>query len=360
MLITRADRFTAVCVTINLHMKVTHQIAGYTAAGDPLFYFRVVNAAGACVGFTNFGARWITAEVPDAEGRLADVIVGYDSPEEYLSDTYYMGAVIGRFANRIANASLVIDDVAYRLEANDGRNTNHGGDSGFHQKLWQWEELTDGVRFMLVSPDGEGGYPGNLVVAVEYRWSEHNELSVSYSGKSDKPTYLNMTNHAYFNLSGTREKVTSHILSIPAEKILDTTSEFIPTGGMIPVADTPFDFTRCKQIGKDIYADNRQLHDNKGYNHCYVLKEHFSNEMLQAACLSDPASGRRLTVATDLPGVLLYTAGYYEFPDTAVCLETQYFPDTPSHPHFPSCLLEPGSEYKQHTVYRFDIMPEQV
>ena len=189
-------------------MKVTHEIAAYTATGEPVFLFKVVNGAGAYVEFTNWGARWITAAVPDTNGHLTNVIVGYDTLEEYLSDTYYMGATIGRFANRIANASFVIDDITYQLETNDGCNTNHGGTTGFDQKLWQWEELPNGVRFILTSPDGEGGYPGNLDVVVDYCWDEYNELTVSYFGKADKTTYLNMTNHAYFNLSGIREKVT--------------------------------------------------------------------------------------------------------------------------------------------------------
>ena len=147
-------------------MKVIHEIAGYTAMGEPVFYFKVVNASGAWVGFTNWGARWIEAGVPDSEGRLTDVITGYDNPMEYLSDTYYMGATVGRFANRIANASFLIDGLTYRLETNDGRHTNHGGYSGFHQRLWKWEKLADGICFMLASPDGDGGYPGNLEVTV--------------------------------------------------------------------------------------------------------------------------------------------------------------------------------------------------
>ena len=164
-----------------------------------------------------------------------------------------------------------------------------------------------------------------------------------------------MTNHAYFYLSGTKEKILSHSLYIPAQKIVETNAGFIPTGMVTPVAGTPFDFTCRKQLGVDIYTDNQQLRDNRGYNHCYILKEQPSRDMVLAACLCEPASKRRLTVMTDLPGVLLYTAGYYESPDTAVCLETQFFPDTPSHSHFPSCLLRPGNEYRQRTVYRFDL-----
>lgn len=336
-------------------MNITHKIVARTSADEPVYYFKITNESGAYVGFTNWGARWIEAVVPDSKGRQTNVITGYNKPEDYLLDPYYMGATIGRFANRIANASFRIDETIYRLEANDGKNSNHGGNSGFHRKLWQWKVLADGIRFMLTSEDGEGGYPGNLNVAVEYKWSEDNQLSVYHYGTSDKPTYLNMTNHAYFNLSGTKEKITSHLLYIPAQYMLDTTYEFIPTGETVPVAGTPFDFTHLKRIGKDLYASHRQLLNNKGYNHCYVLKEHATQGMLQAACLIEPISGRRLTMTTDLPGVLLYTAGYYALPHTAVCLETQFFPDTPSHAHFPTCLLHPGSEYNRRTQYKFDV-----
>ena len=212
-----------------------------------------------------------------------------------------------------------------------------------------------GNRFLLHSPDMEGGYPGNVQAEVEYQFTETNELTISYHGTTDRPTYLNLTNHAYFNLSGNKRKITEHELMIPAARILETTSQFIPTGQAQDVKDSPFDFSTCRSIGAHLYDDNEQLHWNKGYNHCYILKEESSDTLLTAAVLSDPFSGRRLTVRTDLPGVLLYTAGYLApTPDIGVCLETQYFPDTPSHPHFPSCLLMPGEEYRHRTIYTFD------
>lgn len=337
-------------------MKITNQVDACTASDELVYRFRLTNELGAYIEVTNWGARWVTAMVPDAGGRLDNVLVGYDCMDKYLSDTYYMGATVGRFANRIANASFSIDGEDFQLETNDGRNTNHGGSTGFHNQLWGWEELPDGIRFTLTSPHGEGGYPGTVHVSVTYRWTETNELSVHYYGTTDRATYLNLTNHAYFNLSGRKEKITAHYLSIPSEWMLDTTAEFIPTGQKVSVLGTPFDFTRRKQIGKDLHANRRQLIWNKGYNHCYVLKEVSSSEMLPAACLYDEVTKRQLTVSTNLPGVLLYTAGYYAYPDTAVCLETQYFPDTPSHPHFPSCLLRPGEVYDQLTVYRFGVL----
>ena len=332
-----------------------HTIGTYTINNEPVYLFRITNRSGSYVELTNWGARWITACIPDKNGKLANVLAGYDDLKDYLTDEYYMGTTIGRFANRIANASFTIDNVKYNLEANDGRHSNHGGTSGSHRKLWQWEELPDGVRFMLDSPDGEGGYPGNIHISVEYRWSEENSLTIRYWGTTDKKTYLNLTNHAYFNLSGTTNKITKHQLTVPTEWMLDTTPECIPTGKIVHIAGTPFDFTSGKFIGKDLYADDSQLKYNKGYNHCYVLRRTALDEKVCAAQLNDPETGRRLTIETDLPGVLLYTAGYYKNPDTAVCLETQFFPDTSSHSHFPSCMLSPGEEYKQQTIYKFSI-----
>lgn len=336
-------------------MKVTHKIEAFTQSGEPVLKFTVKNSSGAIVEFTNWGARWITAVVPDINGILANVLIGPEKFSGYLSDTYYMGATIGRVANRIANASFTINGETYLLEANDGRNTNHGGYSGFHQKIWQWEELPDGVRFHLNSPDGEGGYPGNVSITTEYRFNEKNELLVSHHAETDSATYINLTNHAYFNLSGTRKKIVEHWLQIPSDRILDTTSAFIPTGQQLKVAGTPFDFTTPKQIGRDLYSDNEQLRWNKGYNHCYVLKDEASPQIVHAATLYDPETGRQLILKTDLPGILLYTAGYYEEPDTAVCLETQFYPDTPSHLDFPSCLLHPGEIYEHSTLFSFGV-----
>lgn len=213
------------------------------------------------------------------------------------------------------------------------------------------------MRFTLVSADGEGGYPGTVTVSVEYLWDDDNRLTIRYHGTTDRATYLNMTNHAYFDLGGNNGKhegaIYGHELKIPSHHILDTTSDFIPTGKKVIVDGTPFDFTKSKPVGTDIHADNEQIKWNRGYNHCYVLKEEKSGILVDAATLHDPESGRWLKVQTDLPAVLLYTAGYYTTPDCAVCLEAQYYPDTPSHPDFPSCLLHPGETYRQTTIFAF-------
>lgn len=335
-------------------MKVTHMVVAHAGKSEPIDLFRVENSTGAAVEFINWGARWIRAFMPDAGHVMGNVLLGYDALSDYLTDSYYMGAVVGRYANRIAGASFTIADTTYHLEANDGQNTNHGGHSGFHHKRWQWEVLPDGVRFSLFSPDGEGGYPGNVNVSVTYRLSEENVLAVNYRGTTDRVTYLNLTHHAYFNLSGVGEAITNHRLLIPATHLLETTAAFIPTGKKIAVAGTPFDFTHSKRIGEELHTDNEQLRQNRGYNHCYILKEQSSVAKVLAASLVDPETGRKLTVETDLPGVLLYTAGYYERPDTGVCFETQFFPDTPHYAHFPSCLLHPSEVYEQNTYFRFD------
>lgn len=337
-------------------MEVAHCIEAYTSDGKPVLRFTVKNSLGVRMEFTNWGARWISAFVPDNHGHMGNVLAGYNSLTDYLDDPYYMGATVGRFANRIAGASFTIDGHTFQLESNDGTNTNHGGYSGFHCRVWNWEKLSDGIRFTLHSPDGEGGFPGNVFIVADYRLGEDNKLSIRHYAETDRATYVNLTNHAYFNLGGTGEKITHHWLQIPSTQILETTQDFIPTGRRIRVEETPFDFTFSHEIGERLYADSQLLRWNKGYNHCYILEDNTpGDEMRQAACLSEPVTGRTLIVDTDLPSVLLYTAGYYSRPDTAVCLETQFFPDTPSHPDFPSCLLNPGDVYEHFTTFTFTV-----
>lgn len=334
-------------------MNVTINKWGYTSSQEPVYIFRLTNESGAFVELTNWGATWVSAFMYGRGGNLSNILLGYSNAVEYMHDIYYMGATVGRFANRIHHASLSIDGITYALEKNDGDNTNHGGFAGFNKKLWAWEPVTDGIRFLLDSYDGEGGYPGNVQIAVEYVFSETNTLTIRYRGTTDRPTYVNLTNHAYFNLSDDKGEIDNHWLSIFSDTILETTADFIPTGNFVNVLKSPFDFMTLRCIGDHLHDDDEQIRWNKGYNHCYVLKRQPSNELLEAAVLLEPVSGRKLTVETDLPGVLLYTGGYLSAPDRGVCLETQYFPDTPSHPDFPSCLLTPEKEYDHRTVYQF-------
>ncbi len=341
---------------------------GYLPTGEPITRFRLTNGTAAYVEFTNLGATWVSAVVPDASGTPADVLLGYDSAEGYLRDPYYMGATIGPFANRIANAAFLIEAEAFLLEKNDGENTNHGGSHGFHQKLWKWTAITDGIRFSLHVPDGEGGYPGNRDISVAYLWDHTNTLTISHQGSTDHPTWLNLTNHAYFNLTGTPVAIAGHHLCIPANRLLETTPAFIPTGRYLQATGSVFDFTTPHPVADHLYSNDECIRQNRGYNHCYILKETTDTRLLPAAWLSDPISHRSLLVETTLPGILLYTAGYLEetitgkgglpfAPHAGLCLETQFFPDTPHHPHFPSCLLQPGESYNHQTLFHFNHPP---
>lgn len=346
-------------------MKTAIETAGEAPSGDEVYFFRLMHDSGLSVGLTNIGATWVSAVAPASDGTPGDVLLGYDDVRDYLSDPFYMGATIGRFANRIAHAGFSIGKNEYRLEKNDGIHSNHGGFSGFHRKIWQWEEIEAGIRFTLHSPGGEGGYPGNLFVSVDYQLEDGPALSIRYRGITDAPTYLNLTNHAYFNLSGSAtEDIGRHVLTIPATQILDTSSDFIPTGAFREVGGTVFDFTSPHAVGDCLHAAEEQLVWNRGYNHCYRLGEDRSCGMHPAACLFEPSGGRELSVETDLPGILLYTAGFLEntrigkrgiplAPHTGICLEAQFFPDTPHHPGFPSCLLNPGEVYDHRTRFTF-------
>lgn len=333
---------------------------------QPVLLFRLQNKTGSYIEITNYGATLISIVVPDSKGDFGNVILAYENMESYFSDTSYLGSTVGRFANRIANARFSLKGKTFLLEKNDGKNTNHGGLSGWHKKIWDWEEIPSGIRFTCLSPDGEGGYPGNVKVTVDYIFDEDNTLRIKYAGVTDATTYLNLTNHSYFNLSGNCTPILDHQLYIPSTEILETTSDFIPTGRYVNVKDTPFDFTFMHNISDYFYEDNQQLKWNRGYNHCYLLKKKTSREMRLAARLVHPSSGRKMTVETNFPGMLLYTAGYLESkspaknkqpltPNTGVCFETQFFPDTPSHTHFPSCLLNPGEAYNYETTYHFEV-----
>ena len=275
---------------------------------------------------------------------MANVLV---SPTDLLSDEFYMGASWAALPTASEAHASVSTGKPTNWKKTTDRTPTMAASPVSTACCGIGEVLDEGVRFTRLSPDEEGGYPGNVRITVEYRWNDDNELSIRYYGTTDRATYLNLTNHAYFNLGGKGEKITEHMLRIPSHTMLDTTPQFIPTGKRVKVDGTPFDFTSAKPIGQDLYADHEQLKWNKGYNHCYVLKTEKSPDMVEAARLSEPTTGRSPDGKTDLPSVLLYTAGYYVHPDTAVCLEAQYYPDTPSHPDFPSCLLRPGEEYRK-------------
>lgn len=329
--------------------------------------FRLTANDGSYIEVTNYGATWVSAAMPDSNGVCNDILLGYATLDDYMADTSYMGSTVGRYANRLRNASIEIEGTTYRLEANDGANTNHGGVSGWHKCAWQWCEIPNGVRFMLRSPHLQGGFPGNVDAIVEYTMTDDHQVTIRHKATTDAATHVNMTCHAYFNLSGKQKSVDDHLINICSNRILDTTSAFIPTGAIVEVENTPFDFTRLRAIGDRRNDDNQQLQWNRGYNHCYPLGT--AGELHRAAYVEHRETGRSMLVETTLPAVLFYSAGYLEScragrcgavhaPTTGFCLETQFYPDSPAHKDFPSTLLHPGEEYDYITKFTFSTNKE--
>ena len=327
--------------------------------GKQIFLFKIENEQGAYVELTNYGATLVSVFVPDKYNELDNVILSYPTLEGYLNDVCYVGSTIGRFANRIGNAQFMLDDVAYNLEKNDGANSNHGGKSGFHAKGFDYTiGEADSVAFTVFSKDGEGGFPGNLNLTVEYSWSGRNELSIRYIAHADKKTVMNFTNHAYFKLLPKRDDIFSHKLTINASRILDTTKEYIPTGAIIPVGNKGFQ-------GNIIYDRIAFAGDVvKGLNIYYIFD---NDESGNAQCkLKDDSSGRVLEIFTTYPGVQLYTGDFlrskylnnrssFHKPFDGLCLECQYYPDSPNHEHFPSTVVDAGQVLDKKIVYRFSV-----
>lgn len=328
-----------------------------------IYLFRLTASDGTYIELSNWGATWVAASMPDGLGCCSDVLLGYPTLSGYMTDTSYLGATIGRYANRLSGASITVDGIKYHLEANDGENTNHGGIHGWHRRIWSWCEIPSGIRFTLFSPHLEGGFPGDVQVAVDYCLTDDHCVTIKHRAETSAPTHVCMTNHAYFNLSGRMQSVDDHLLRIFSTKMLETDIAFIPTGKIIPVLSTPFDFTTAHAIGEYRHLTDIQLKWNRGYNHCYVLED--TCGLKPAAVLTHLQSRRKLTVSTTLPSVLFYSAGYLQsesigkqggrlIPDTGVCLETQFYPDSPAHDSFPSTLLRVGDIYEHITKYKFE------
>ena len=329
----------------------------------------LVNANGMEVRFIGLGGAITALRVPDRHGRLADVVPGYDTAEEYASDTRFLGCLVGRFANRIARGRFRLDEVEYRLPLNDGPNHLHGGPGGFHRALWRvapfHHEGTTGAVLCLRSPSGDQGYPGALDTRVTYTLSDDNALRIDYSAITDAPTVVNLTQHTYFNLAGhDAGDVLDHELTIAATYFTPVNATQIPTGALRGVIGTPFDFSTPHRIGERIGADDQQLHIGGGYDHNFVLRVRAGDEPSFAARLTEPRSGRVLEVFTTEPGIQCYSGNHFHegppgkggvrYPrHGAVALETQHFPDSPNQPHFPSTVLRPGGEYRSTTIYRF-------
>lgn len=327
--------------------------------------FTITNACGATVELSTLGAGITRIAVPDKEDRLTDLVLGYDKAEDYFRDSPCAGKTPGRFANRIAGAEFSIDGTTYHLTRNDGPNTLHGGPGGFHNRIWDYEIIERGVRFTRLSPDGEEGYPGNLQAAVTYRWNDDCSLDISYEARTDAPTVVNLTNHAYFNLNGCGSgDILRHLLTLNCRTRVQSDASDIPTGAILPVEGTPFDFRSPKEIGRNINEDFENLATGKGYNHYFIIDPADGEGLTRAATLYGPLSGIRLDVDTDMPGLMLYTgnwldgspagAGGLVYRDhDGVAIECQFPPDAPNRPDFPSTLLRPGDTYRRAIRYTF-------
>lgn len=348
---------------------IKQQEAGFHN-GYKLWTVTAVNSKGAQVTFTNYSAAIMSIMVPDKEGKLGDVVLGYDNVEGFIEGTASQGAVVGRFANRIAKGEFTLNGVQYKLFMNDGENTLHGGSVGYNKRVWEliaaeYDENSgeNHVVFGYTSPDGEENFPGTVAITVDYCFDERNRLSITYEAESDKDTVLNLTNHSYFNLSSEGDVMDTK-LKIFADKYTPVDSGLIPTGEIANVKGTPFDFTELRSIRSG---------DIEGYDHNFILRgkkeETEEEEDLPpiAAYAEDYKSGRTLACYTDMPAIQLYTAnglreigkgGKEVLPQSAFCLETQYCPDSPNKPMFPSCVLKKGKIYHKVTVYEFGVIDD--
>lgn len=352
----------------NMTTEATYSTSsfGQLSDGREAELITLKNANGIELDVTNYGGIITRLLAPDTSGQMADIVLGYDNLAQYQQLNPYFGAIIGRYGNRIANGRFTLNGQQYQLATNDGDNHLHGGDSGFDKKLWQMTPFTQpdatGVELTLLSPDGDEGYPGNLQVKVVYRLTNDNELQMSFSATTDKTTVVNLTQHSYFNLAGNGD-ILDHQLMIPASHITPVAKGLIPTGELQPVAGTVFDFRQPKAIGRDINADDAQLKLGQGFDHNFVLKHKADDELVLAARVLEPDSGRVLEVLTDAPAVQFYSGNFLDGTisgkgrtyahRSGFCLEPQHFPDSPNHSHFPSTVLQPGQTYQTRIVYRF-------
>ena len=335
--------------------------------GNQILLFTLKNKQGNIIKLTNYGARIVTINVPDKNGKLENVTNGAETLEGITRGDMYGGAVIGRYANRIGNAKFTLDGTEYSLTANNRPNTLHGGRNGWFSKVWDSEILTDSkqpsVKFKYVCADMEEGFPGKVDVEATYTWTDKNEIIIEYFATTDKKTVINITNHAYFNLHGTGNGyIFDHILTIKASNFTPFNSTQIPTGEIRPVKGTPFDFTTAHPVGDKI-GENYENAVFNSYDHNFVLDK----KAKIAATVYDPVSGRMMEVITDQPGLQFYSgsgaawkkAGTNANPATktrsAFALETQHFPDSPNHPNFPTTVLNPGEKFKSKTIYRFSV-----
>ncbi len=347
-------------------MTIEQHVWGMTPEGEAVLLYTMRNAGGAEVQLTNMGAAVVAVKVPDRDGRMADVVLGYKNFDGYFGDPACSGKTIGRVANRIADGRLTVEGREYRLEINNGANHNHGGSKGFGNRLWESRVETNRVVMSLCSADGDQNYPGEVNVEVVYDFDDDNSLEITYHAVTDRTTVINMTNHTYFNLAGEGSgTILDHELRLNSSTVLEMNERQIPTGRALDVAGTPMDFREFRRLGDGIGAGFNHIRDFRGYDHPFPVDGWQPNILGEVATLRDPQSGRKVDVLSSQACAMVYTGnwlsggcpptksgGYY--PDYAgVAIEYQTHPDAVHHPEFPSILLRPGERYCQKIVYRF-------
>lgn len=349
-------------------MPIIREPFGSTPDGVAIDRYRLRNAQGIEADIITYGGIVSGLRVPDRHGNLGNIVLGFDNLEQYLGPHPFFGALIGRYGNRIAKGRFTLDGTTYQLACNDGPNHLHGGPLGFDRRVWDGSasESSDGPTLTLRyrSADGEEGYPGNLDITVVYTLTDQNELRIEYTATTDRATVLNLTNHSYFNLAG-GGSILNHELTLYASRFVPIDKTQIPFGHLQDVAGTPFDFRSSTPIGERINADDEQIRNGIGYDHCWVLDKP-AGELGPVARVYEASSGRVLEAFTTEPGVQFYSGNFldgtlvgidgqrYE-QRTGLCLEMEHFPDSPNQPQFPSTVLRPGETYRQTTIYRFGL-----
>jgi aldose 1-epimerase len=356
------------CSKFGRRKDVESRSFGTTKDGAAVTLYKLTNAKGMVVEITNYGGIVVSLLIPDRQGKMTDVVLGFDSLDGYVGEHPYFGAIVGRYGNRIANGRFSIGSNTYTLAKNNGENALHGGLRGFDKAVWSASEFTEkgarGLELKYLSKDGEEGYPGDLDTTVRYTLTDDNELRIDYSATTTKPTVVNLTNHSYFNLAGHGEgDILGHEVTINADRFTPVDAGLIPTGELRYVKNTPFDFIVRTPIGSRINADDEQIKLGGGYDHNFVLNGRSGTLRLVAEVI-EPKSGRAMVVRTSEPGLQFYTGNFLDGKlrgkggkvynrRAGFCMETQHFPDSPNKPGFPPVLLKPGERYLSQTSFTF-------
>lgn len=352
--------------TITL-MNIEQEIFGFSAENEAVVLYTMTNSSGAKLKLMNIGAAIVSIEVPDREGNLRDVALGYRFHQDYMNDGAAVGKTVGRYANRIAGGRFTLNDVVYKLARNNAPNHLHGGPTGFANRIWVSRVEGDRVVFSYTSIAGEEGYPGELGVEVAYDWTEDNKVEIALFAGGTEDTIVNLTNHSYFNLNGDGNgDILDHELKLYASRWLPTNATQIPTGEFAPVEGTPMDFTTPTKIGAGIDADFEAIKIGSGYDHCWAVDGYEASKVSPVAELYSAESGISLEITSTQPGVQVYTANWLDdsaqdkqgrdyYPRAGVAIECQNFPDAPNQPSFPSAVLKAGETYTQYIAFKFSV-----